>query len=250
MTKPSRFFENGFDAACGGSFWVDSADSSENRTSASGLTEPSVATHSAASASPRRIASTPSWIAVAPEAQAVESEIGEPLVPNVLGQMAGHRAEHEAVVISREPSAAADAQHVVIVEIGLADRASELQPLRPFDFDRRDREEQRSGKIAFAADARPASSASSVAISASRSVRPVEENGSTVTKSTVPAIVVFRPSIGKRVMVRMPDSPAVSFAQLSALPAPSDVTTPMPVTTTIGLPNLSRGAVMFPRRCV
>ena len=83
MTKPSRFFENGFEAACGGSFCVDSADSSENRTSASGLTEPSVPTHSAASASPRRIASTPSWIAVAPEAQAVESEIGEPLVPNV-----------------------------------------------------------------------------------------------------------------------------------------------------------------------
>jgi hypothetical protein len=76
-------------------------------------------------------------------------------------------------------------------------------------------------------------------------VRPVEEEGSTVTKSTVPAIVVFRPSIGKRVTVRMPDSPAVSLAQLSSLPAPSDVTTPIPVTTTIGLPNLSRGAVMM-----
>jgi hypothetical protein len=37
--------------------------------------------HSAACVSPRRIASTPSWIAVAPEEQAVESEIGEPLVP-------------------------------------------------------------------------------------------------------------------------------------------------------------------------
>ncbi len=83
MTKPSRFFENGFEAACGGSFCVDRADSSENRTSASGLTEPSVATHSAALASPRRIASTPSWIAVAPDAQAVESEIGEPLVPKL-----------------------------------------------------------------------------------------------------------------------------------------------------------------------
>ena len=46
-------------------------------------------------------------------------------------------------------------------------------------------------------------------------------------------------------MVLIPDSPAVSFAQLSALPDPSDVTTPMPVTTTIGLPNLSRAAVMF-----
>src|SRR5215471_11915483 len=72
-------------------------------------------------------------------------------------------------------------------------------------------------------------------------------NRSAETKSTVPAIVVLRPSMGKRVMVRMPDSPAVSFFQLSDLPAPSDVTTPMPVMTTIGLPNLSRGAVMvFP----
>jgi hypothetical protein len=44
----------------------------------------------------------------------------------------------------------------------------------------------------------------------------------------------------------MPDSPAVSLAQLSVLPAPSEVTTPMPVTTTIGLPNLSRGADMVP----
>src|SRR5260370_38507426 len=81
MTKPSRFFENGLEAAWGGSFWVDNADSKENRTSASGLTGPSVATHSAASDSPRRIASTPSWMAVAPDAQAVESEIGDPFVP-------------------------------------------------------------------------------------------------------------------------------------------------------------------------
>ena len=75
-----------------------------------------------------------------------------------------------------------------------------------------------------------------------------------MTKSIVPAIVDFRPSIGKRVTVWMPDSPAVSLAQLSVLLAPSDVTMPMPVTTTIGLPKLSRGAVMmfpvsmFPRR--
>jgi len=29
------------------------------------------------------MASTPSWMALAPEAQAVDNEIGEPLVPNV-----------------------------------------------------------------------------------------------------------------------------------------------------------------------
>src|SRR5580693_1668306 len=83
MTKPSRFLENGFDAACGGLFWVDKADNSEKRTSPSWLTEASVPAHSAASVSPRRIASTPSWIAVAPDAQAVDSEIGDSLVPNV-----------------------------------------------------------------------------------------------------------------------------------------------------------------------
>src|SRR5262245_59696203 len=88
--------------------------------------------------------------------------------------------------------------------------------------------------------------ASSTARSASRSDRPVELKGSTGTKSTVPAMVVFRPSIGKRVTVRMPDSPDVSLSQLSFFPAPSEVTTPMPVTTTIGQPSLSRGADMCP----
>src|SRR5689334_19877090 len=83
MTKPSRFLEKGFDAARGGSFWVERAESNEKRTTASGLTEASVPTQSAALVSPRRIASTPSWIAVAPDAQAVDSEIGEPLVPKV-----------------------------------------------------------------------------------------------------------------------------------------------------------------------
>src|ERR1035438_3926031 len=55
----------------------------------------------------------------------------------------------------------------------------------------------------------------------------------------VPAMRVRRPSVGKRVMARMPDSPPVSLAQLSVLPAPSDVITPRPVTTTVGRPCLS-----------
>src|SRR5947207_1399044 len=81
ITKPSRFLENGFDAAPGGSFCVDKADSREKRITASGLTDASVATQSAASVSPRRIASTPSWIALTPDAQAVVMVIGDPLVP-------------------------------------------------------------------------------------------------------------------------------------------------------------------------
>ena len=81
MTKPSRSLLNGRAAACGGSLRVDSADSSENRIRLSGFTEASVPITSAASASPRRIASTPSWMAVAPDAHAVEVATGEPLVP-------------------------------------------------------------------------------------------------------------------------------------------------------------------------
>src|SRR5262245_33530759 len=60
----------------------------------------------------------------------------------------------------------------------------------------------------------------------------------------VPAILVFRPSVGKRVIVFMPDSPPVSLAQLSLLPAPSEVTTPSPVTTTTGRPFLSLPAAI------
>src|SRR5258708_19297116 len=59
-------------------------------------------------------------------------------------------------------------------------------------------------------------------------------------KSTVPATVVLRPSVPNRVICRIPDSPAVRRRQLSDLPAPSDVTRPPPVTTTIGRPALSR----------
>ena len=70
--------------------------------------------------------------------------------------------------------------------------------------------------------------------------------GATGLDGTVPAIVVFRPSIGKRVMVRMPDSPATSLLQFSALPAPSEVTMPIPVTTTMGRPNLSRTLILSP----
>ena len=82
MTKPSRSREKGFEAFSAGSLWVDSADSSEKRISASSVTEPSVPIEMARSHSPRRIASTPSWIAVAPEAQAVDSVIGRPRVPS------------------------------------------------------------------------------------------------------------------------------------------------------------------------
>src|SRR4029078_3772668 len=60
----------------------------------------------------------------------------------------------------------------------------------------------------------------------------------------VPAILVFRPSVAKRESVLMPDAPLVSLAQLSLLPAPSEVITPSPVTTTTGRPILSLPAAI------
>ena len=59
-------------------------------------------TQSAASVSPRRIASTPSWIAVAPEAQAVDSEIGEPCGAEAVGEPVGDGAEQEELVTGVE----------------------------------------------------------------------------------------------------------------------------------------------------
>src|SRR5690606_10862928 len=56
----------------------------------------------------------------------------------------------------------------------------------------------------------------------------------------VPAMVVRRCSVGKRVMRLIPERPAVSADQLSLRPTPSEVTTPMPVMATTGRPRLSR----------
>jgi hypothetical protein len=240
MTKPSRFLENGFAAACGGSFAVDSADKSEKRISDSALTEPSVPMQSAALASPRRIASTPSWIALAPEAQAVDTEIGEPLVPKRSARcsatdanrqrswmawkrpdaLARKRSSYPTASLAPEPAASTSrCGHSISTGATARNSGPGKSPLLPM---------------------RASSMASSATIDAMRSPSSVEQNGSTGTKSTLPAIVVLRPSLAKRVMRWMPDSPAVSLAQLSAFPAPSEVMTPLPVTTTTGRPLLPR----------
>src|SRR5262249_49806097 len=81
--------------------------------------------------------------------------------------------------------------------------------------------------------------ASSAAISPMRSHSDGPQNGSTAMKSTVPAMRVWPPSVANRRIAWMPDPPAVSLRQLSSSPAPSEVTMPIPVTTTIGRPALS-----------
>src|SRR6185436_2089064 len=189
-------------------------------------------------------AAAPSWIALAPDAQAVDTEMGEPLVPNWSARcsatepnrqrswMAWKRPEALArrrssyPTASLAPDAAASTSrcgHSISTGATARNSGPGKSPLRPM----------------------PASViASSATIAAMRSPRSVEQNGSTGMKSTEPAIVVLSPSLAKRVMRWMPDSPAVSLAQLSALPVPSEVMTPMPVTTTIGRPRLSRADAM------
>ena len=56
-------------------------------------------------------------------------------------------------------------------------------------------------------------------------------------KSTVPLMRVERPSVGKRVILWMPETARVSAFQLSSRPWPSEVMTPMPVTAMSGRPR-------------
>ena len=88
-----------------------------------------------------------------------------------------------------------------------------------------------------------ASSAASIAMFSQRAAR---QGGSAGMKSTVPAICVLKPSVGKRVILRMPDWPAVKRCQFSAVPAPREVTIPIPVTTMIGRPRSSTKEVILP----
>src|SRR6266700_2985759 len=111
--------------------------------------------------------------------------------------------------------------------------------MRPLDLDRSDREEQWAGEVAFAADA---SLADCLPGDHRRHALAEFGRAERLDRHEIDAacIVVLRPSLAKRVMRWMPDSPAVSLAQLSAFPAPSEVMMPLPVTTTPGRSFLPR----------
>ena len=129
------------------SLWVESADSSEKRISASAVAEPSAPIDSARSHSPRRIASTPSWMAVAPEAQAVDSVIGRPRVPN---RSARRSAIEPNWVVSKMSCFLQPARHpqqpfgAGILAVGIVER----EAVMPVELDRRRGEEERATEIA------------------------------------------------------------------------------------------------------
>ena len=131
------------------SLCVESAESSEKRINASAVAEPSAPIDSARSHSPRRIASTPSWIAVAPEAQAVDSVIGRPRVPKAVGKAVGDRTELGGLENIQLLQAARHPKQpfgggVILVLVGIVERKA----LGPVEFDRRRGEEERSAEIA------------------------------------------------------------------------------------------------------
>ena len=109
MTKPSRSLLNGRDADGGGSFRVDSADSSENRIRLSGLTEASVPTTSAASHLAPADRLHPELNGGPAGGAGGRGGYRRPLGAEPFRQVLSHRAEQEAFGIRLElppPSAA------------------------------------------------------------------------------------------------------------------------------------------------
>jgi hypothetical protein len=237
MTKPSRSLEKGLEAFSGTSFWVDSADSSEKRTSASAVTEPSVPTEMTRSASPRRIASTPSWIAVAPEAQAVDRVIGRPRVPSRSCSFWPTVPNWIERKKSRWLAAARGQQQAVVARLlaaGFASVRVELQALPPFELDRRGGEEERAAEIAF----RQAGFADRLE-RRGLGQRVGQCGGTGLDRRHE----IDRAGDGGAQMLGRKAVDAVDaglaggqLAQLSSLPAPSEETTPAPVMAMIGRP--------------
>ena len=80
---------------------------------------------------------------------------GHALRAELVGEVRPHRAEHEAVVIALESSRRGGPQQVIVMHLVVCARGGgKVGPLRPFDFDRRDREEQRTREAPAAADIR------------------------------------------------------------------------------------------------
>jgi len=121
----------------GSSLLVERAESREKRISASAVAEPSAPIASARSASPRRIASTPSWMAVAPEAQAAAEG---------LGGAVGDRAERGRLEQVERGQPARHFKQAVGIAVALA-AVVERKAVVPVQFHRRRGEEQRPAEI-------------------------------------------------------------------------------------------------------
>ena len=198
MTKPSRFLAKGFAACSGGSFEVDSAESSEKRISDSGLIEPSVPMQSAAlglAAADRLDAELDRGRARrAGRRQRDRRTLGAELV----GQMVGDRAEHEALVEGMELAGRGGASEIGVAHIGVgagggrkpggaaAIRSRSAAPRGTAGPGNRRGCRCRTWRPPLRRRVRRAAPNSSG-----------DDSGSAGTKSTVPAKRVFSPSVGE-----------------------------------------------------
>ncbi len=200
--------------------------------------------HRAASVSPRRIASTPSWIAVAPDEQAVDSEIGEPLVPNRSAIRSATVPKMNRSCQSLKRPGRGRVQKVGVGDaVVLAGGLGQRLPLRPFEFDRRHRDEQRAREVALFGRCRlgrPPPRPPSIA-RRSESMRRAEG----LDRDEVDgAADRGAQSLGREAgdARECPSGRPSAPPSCPPAPAPSEVTTPMPVTATSGRPCASRVA--------
>jgi len=129
ITKPSRFLANGFAAAWGGSFCTERAESSENRIRSFRIDRAvgGDAQRRVGLAAPDRSRPMLDRRRLAPDAQAVDSEIGEPAV-RLRRQCPRRPSRTRSLVIGRKRPVAAGAQEVVIAHRFVGARAPGQRP--------------------------------------------------------------------------------------------------------------------------
>ncbi len=120
ITKPSRFLAKGRTAFCGGSLWVESADSSEKRISASGFTWsrrwPRTAPHRLRRGGSLRRRAGSQWRRGATRSTARSAS---PWCRTCPARWSATEPNMEAAVILDELAAAGDAQQCVVIDIAI-----------------------------------------------------------------------------------------------------------------------------------
>ena len=198
MTNPSRFFENGLAAACGGSFAVDSADRSEKRTSDFGIDRAV-----GADAQGRLRFAAPDRLDAELDRRGARGagrrqRDRRALGAEPLGQRVGDRAEHEALVEAVEGSGIGAPHQVPVGDRIVGCRRLAATMRRCGHSSSIGGTARNSGPGKSPRAPMPASAiASSAAISANRCDSSGELSSSIGTKSIVPAMRVFKPSVAK-----------------------------------------------------
>src|SRR4051794_33649623 len=239
ITKPSRAVSNGRDARSGSSLRLLIAPMRANADTVSGVTGASVAPAMTTSALPSRTMRTPSPMALAPAAHAVEMQRAGPVKPKrieiipaaALGIIIGTKngltrlaprvrnVDSFSSIVSRPPTPVAA---ITAHRLGSA-------PSSPASLS------------ASAAAPKP----SCVKRSTRRASFGLKYSGGSYSR-TSPANRTGSSDASKRSMILAVPRPARTVSQNESIVTPAGVFTPMPVTTTRGRPCASRSSVTEP----